>query len=311
MGKKTVRHYVADTDLQSKEIFQVLATALDVKKNPWKYREDMKNKILGMIFQKPSTRTRVSFEGAMLQMGGHAIYLSSKDIQLGRGETIADTSRVLSRYVDVIMARVFSHKDIETLAEHSRVPVINGLSDDLHPCQALADLMTIQEIKGKLNGIVLAYVGDGNNVCHSLILSGLMVGMDIKVATPEGYEPQETVVQQGQEIARTTGGSLKLVRDPVDAVSGADVVYTDVWASMGQEEESEIRRRIFRPYQVNESLFDMASEIAIFMHCLPAHRGEEVTDAVIDSPRSVVWEQAENRLHVQKALLIHLLETRI
>ncbi|MGQ9512797.1 ornithine carbamoyltransferase [Thermodesulfitimonas sp.] len=258
-------------------------------------------KTLAMIFQKPSTRTRVSFEMAMYQLGGYALYLNAQDLQLGRGETIADTARVLSRYVDGIMIRTFSQGDVVALAEAATVPVINGLTDWEHPCQILADLMTILEAKGRFEGLKVAWVGDGNNVCHSLLLAAPRVRMDIAVATPPGYAPHPEIVAAAKEAA--VGSKVEVLNDPVEAVREADVVVTDVWASMGQEAEHTKRVRIFQPYQVNASLLRHARPDCIFLHCLPAHRGEEVTDAVIDGPASRVWDEAENRLHVQKALL--------
>ena len=269
--------------------------------------EPLKNKNLAMIFEKASTRTRVSFEVAMGQLGGHALYLNPQDLQLGRGETIADTARVLSRYVDAILYRAFRHEDVAELAKWATVPVINGLSDWEHPCQALADLFTVQEHRGDLKGLKLAYVGDGNNVCHSLILAAALVGMDASVGCPDKFRPHATVVKQAKEIAARTDAKLSIQADPVDAVKGADVVYTDVWVSMGMEKEKGERERIFQPYQVNQQLVNKAKEDAIVMHCLPAHRGLEITDEVIDGPKSVVWDQAENRLHAQKALLVKLL----
>ena len=306
----TPRAFLADTDFTREEYEEILESAARIKRRPEEYASALRGEILAMIFQKPSTRTRVSFEVAMLQMGGHALYLGARDLQLGRGETIADTARVLSRYVSAIMARVFDHADVETLAACASVPVINGLSDALHPCQALADLFTIKEKRGRLAGLVLAYVGDGNNVCHSLMLAGTLMGLRVRVATPPGYEPQETWVRKASESARRYGGELKLFTDPHEAVRGAAVVYTDVWASMGQEKEAETRKTVFRPYQVNRALMDAAGAEALFMHCLPAHRNDEVTDDVIDGPRSIVWDQAENRLHAQKALLYRLLTSR-
>ena len=263
----------------------------------------LEGKTVGMIFQKPSTRTRVSFEVGIYQLGGLGLYFSANDLQLRRGETIADTARVLSRYVDAIVARVYAHKDVEDLAKYASVPVINALSDFSHPCQALADYQTILEKKGRIAGLKIAYVGDGNNVAHSLMIAGTKLGANVVVATPEGYEPDERVIRWAEQNAAESGGSFELLHDPVQAVKDADVVYTDVWASMGQEAEAEIRRKVFRPFQVNKELVKHAKPDFIFMHCLPAHRGEEVTDDVIDGPNSVVWDQAENRLHAQKALM--------
>jgi len=267
----------------------------------------LQGKTLGMIFQKSSTRTRVSFEVAMHQLGGHALFLNSNDLQLGRGESIADTGRVLSRYLDGIMIRTFAQADVEELARYATIPVINGLTDLLHPCQILADLQTIRERKGALAGLKLAYVGDGNNICHSLLFGCAKTGMHMSVASPEGYLPNETIVALAKEDAQQTGSRIGIFEDPVEAVRGADVVVTDVWASMGQEAEAAARSKVFAPYQVNEILVRHAKPNFIFLHCLPAHRGEEVTGAVIDGSHSLVWDEAENRLHAQKAVLALLL----
>jgi ornithine carbamoyltransferase len=256
-----------------------------------------------MIFEKPSTRTRVSFEVGMWQLGGYALYLSISDLQLGRGETIADTAQTLSRYVNGIMARVFAHQTILDLVKYSKVPVINGLSDMTHPCQGLADLFTIYEKKGRLHGLKLAYVGDGNNVAHSLLYGCSKVGMNITLACPKGYEPHPEVVLKAKEEGKISGCIVKVTKDPKEAARGADIIYTDVWASMGQEKEHEKRIKIFKPYQVHTKLIKEAKEDYLFMHCLPAHRGEEVTDEVADSKNSIIFDQAENRLHTQKALL--------
>jgi ornithine carbamoyltransferase len=263
----------------------------------------LKGKTLAMIFEKPSTRTRVSFEVGMWQLGGYALYLSSTDLQLGRGETIGDTAQVLSRYVSGIMARVFAHQTILDLVKYSKVPVINGLSDFSHPCQGLADLFTVYEKKGRLEGLKLAYVGDGNNVAHSLLYGCSKVGMNITLGCPKGYEPDSRVVEQAKEEAKRTGCEVKVIHDPKEAVKGADVIYTDVWASMGKEKEREERLKILKPYQVNPQLVQGAKEDYLFMHCLPAHRGEEVTDEVADSRNSVILDQAENRMHTQKAVM--------
>jgi ornithine carbamoyltransferase len=269
--------------------------------------EPLRNKNLAMIFEKSSTRTRVSFEVGMAQLGGHALYLNPQDLQLGRGETIADTARALSRYVDAIVYRAFRHEDVAELAKWATVPVINALDDREHPCQALADVFTVQEHKGEPKGLKLAYVGDGNNVCNSLLLASAVVGMDIAVACPDKFRPDPAIVRQAKEVASRTGSKVAILPDPVDAVKGADVVYTDVWVSMGMEKEKSERERIFQPYQVNQQLVNKAKDDAIVMHCLPAHRGLEITDEVVDGPKSVVWDQAENRLHAQKALLVTLL----
>jgi ornithine carbamoyltransferase len=287
------------------EIEQILKTAELLKSQHLRGEEHLllKGKTLAMIFEKPSTRTRVSFEVGMWQLGGYALYLNASDLQLGRGETIADTARVLSRYVDGIMARVFAHQTILDLAQYSGVPVINGLSDFTHPCQVLADLFTIYEKKGRLPGLKLAYVGDASNVAHSLLYGCSKVGMDITLGCPKGFEPNPQVVSEAREEAKRSGCEVNLTNDPKAAVKGADIVYTDVWTSMGKEKEHGKRVKIFRPYQVNAKLVKEAKEDYLFMHCLPAHRGEEVTDEVADSKYSVIFDQAENRLHVQKALL--------
>jgi ornithine carbamoyltransferase len=269
--------------------------------------EPLRGKSLAMIFEKSSTRTRVSFEVGMTQLGGHALFLSPNDLQLGRGETIADTARVLSRYVDGIMYRAYRNENMRELARYASVPVINGLDDKEHPCQIIADLLTIREKKGDLAGVKLAYVGDGNNVCNSLLLGCAIVGMRMTAATPKGYEPDASMVEEAQRIAKGSGGHIEIVHAPDDAAQNSDVVYTDVWVSMGMEKEREERERIFRPYQVNSKLVAMAKSDAIVMHCMPAHRGLEITDEVIDGPQSVVFDQAENRLHAQKAILARLL----
>jgi len=260
-----------------------------------------------MIFQKPSTRTRVSFEVAMFQLGGHGLYLSASDLQLGRGETISDTGKVLSRYLDGIMIRTFAQKDVEELAQSAEIPVINGLTDLLHPCQVLADLQTVREHKGDLRGLKLAYLGDGNNVCHSLLYGCAKMGMHISVASPQDYLPVPHIVEEARSVAGETGGSVTILLSPLEAVQDADVVVTDVWASMGQEAEQKERLKIFAPYQVNTDLVRRAKPDFIFMHCLPAHRGEEVSDEIIDGSHSVVFDEAENRLHAQKALLALLM----
>ena len=292
-------------DLTKEVIEQILKTSELLKLQSLRGQEHplLKGKTLAMIFEKPSTRTRVSFEAGMWQLGGYALYLSATDLQLGRGETIGDTAQVLSRYVNGIMARVFAHQTILDLVKYSTVPVINGLSDFTHPCQGLADLFTIYEKKGQLSGLKLGYLGDGNNVAHSLIYGCSKVGMDIGLACPKGYEPNPKVVAEGREEARKRGRVATVTNDPVEVVLGADIIYTDVWASMGKEKEHEERVKIFKPYQVNAELVKRAKQDYIFMHCLPAHRGEEVTDEVADSKNSVIFDQAENRLHTQKALM--------
>ena len=260
-------------------------------------------KSLGMIFQKSSTRTRVSFEVGMYQLGGQALFLSSNDLQIGRGEPIQDTARVLSRYLDAILIRTYSHQEVEQLAQYADVPVINGLTDDFHPTQVIADLITIQEHKGHLKGIQFAYVGDGNNMTHSLMIGGAKTGMNVTVACPEKYMPKPEIVALAQQYAAEYGGSVTVIHDPKEAIAGADVVYTDTWASMGQEAEKEVRKKAFAGYQVDSAMMALAKPDAIFMHCLPAYRGWEVTDEVMESAQSVVFDEAENRLHAHKAIL--------
>ena len=291
--------------LTEEELEQILKTSELLKYQLLRGEEHLllKGKTLAMIFEKPSTRTRVSFEVGMWQLGGYALYLSASDLQLGRGETIADTAQVLSRYVNGIMARVFAHRTILDLVKYSRVPVINGLSDFTHPCQGLADLFTIYEKKGRLSGLKLAYVGDGNNVAHSLLYGCSKVGMNITLACPKGYEPDPEVVSEAKEEGRRSGCKVNVINDPKEAVRGADVIYTDVWASMGKEKEHEQRNKVFKAYQINGKLVKGAKKDYLFMHCLPAHRGEEVTDEVADSRNSVIFDQAENRLHTQKAVM--------
>ena len=313
MKTKTVKNSRKDLatlgDVTSAELeaWFDLALKLKAEKKAGKAHDLLAGKNLAMIFQKSSTRTRVSFEIAMRQLGGGGLYLSGSELQLGRGETIADTARVLSRYVDGIMARVYAHSDILALAEHATVPVINGLSDFSHPCQAVADYLTVLEHKKRLKGLCLAYVGDGNNVAHSLLYGGAKLGVSVTIVCPKGYEPEPRVVEEAAADGKKTGARI-LVSNDVSAVKGADVIYTDVWASMGQEKEHEERVRIFKPYQVNSRLMAMTGKPdALFMHCLPAHRGEEVTDEVVDSRQSVVFDEAENRLHAQKAILVSLM----
>lgn len=301
------RDYVNENDWPAADVAALLERAASIKRAPRDFRGALAGKTLAMIFEKSSTRTRVSFEAGMFQLGGLGMFLSARDLQLGRGEPIADTARVLSRYVDGIMARTFAHATVEGLAAHGSVPVINGLSDLLHPCQALADFLTVRERFGDVRGFPLCYVGDGNNVAHSLLLTGAKLGAHVTVVTPPGFEPQERVVLWAQATARETGGRVRVTHSPEEGVAGARAVYTDVWASMGQEEEAAGRARAFEGYRVTARLFDAAAPDAIFLHCLPAHRGEEVEAAVIDSPASAVFDQAENRLHAQKALLVSLL----
>ena len=286
-----------------------LKTALDLADELKELRKQgeahelLPGRTLGMIFQKPSTRTRVSFEVGIFELGGHGLYLSANDLQLGRGETIRDTGHVLERYLDAIMIRTFAQEDVEELAEHAEIPVINGLTDYAHPCQALADLMTIRERLGRLSGARLAYLGDGNNVCVSLMVGAARFGMRFVAATPAGYEPDSTAVNAARRAAVQMGGTVELVGDPREAAREADVLYTDVWTSMGQEEESERRRKDLAGFQIDDALLSEASPDAIVLHCLPAHHGEEITEEVLYGPHSAVWDQAENRLHAQKALL--------
>ncbi len=294
-------------DLTTEEIRDLLSQAFDIKANPAKYSESLKGKALALIFEKPSLRTRVTFDVGIHQLGGFSVYLSPLEINLGKRESVRDVAKNLEHMVQGIMVRTFAHEVAVQLAEQASIPVINGLTDFSHPCQALADYMTILELKEDFHDMKVAYVGDGNNVAHSLIYGAARLGIHIAVATPAGYGPSPEVVKWAGEHAGETGARIELMRSPGEAVDGADVVYTDVWTSMGQEGESERRREIFRPYQVNEALFGRARSDAIFMHCLPAHRGEEVTDGVIDSSRSVVFQQAENRLHIQKAVLLYLM----
>ncbi|MFT7625706.1 MAG: ornithine carbamoyltransferase [Myxococcota bacterium] len=303
----TVRHLRTLDDLSSDELRHVLALAAKVKSHPENYRTALQGKTLAMIFQKKSTRTRVSFEVGMYQLGGSALFLSSNDIQIGRGEPISDTARVLSRYCDIIMARVYGHDDIEQLAEHATVPVINGLSDATHPCQVLADLQTIEERFGRLAGRHMVYVGDGNNMTHSLMLGCPRVGMDFTAVTPPGYEVDPEYLARARAYAAETGVSVNVSTDPIEGVRGANVIYTDVWASMGQESEQAERVEKFQGYIVDQAMLERAADDCIFMHCLPAHRGEEVSAEVCDGPQSVIFDEAENRLHAQKALMLFLM----
>nr|WP_301626816.1 ornithine carbamoyltransferase [Paenibacillus apis] len=296
-------------DYTSEEIRYLLDLAIDIKakQKAGEVYQPLKGKTIGLIFEKSSTRTRVSFEVGMFQLGGHALFLSKNDIQLGRGETIADTAGVMSRYLDGIMIRTFGHDKVVDLARYASIPVINGLSDLAHPCQVLADYQTLLEHKGKLAGLKLAYVGDGNNMAHSLMIGGAKLGVHVSIASPEGYEPDAQVVAAAQAIARETGAVIEVVRDPKAAVQHADAIYSDVWASMGFEEEQKARELAFASYQVDEELASHAKPDYVFMHCLPAHRGEEVSEGVIDGPHSIIFDQAENRLHAQKALMVALM----
>jgi ornithine carbamoyltransferase len=299
--------FISIHDLTLYEFSQILDLTREIKERPQRFQRKLKNKILAMIFEKPSLRTRVTFEVGMLQLGGEAIYLSPSDIQMGTRESAFDVAKNLERWVDGIMIRTFAHKDVVELAQAAGIPVINGLTDLLHPCQAMADFFTIKEKQGDLQNFKLAYVGDGNNVCHSLLFAAAKAGSTMSIATPRGFEPKPEIVSQAEEDAKGTGAKFSFSNDPLEAVKEADAVYTDVWTSMGQEHEKEKRGKIFAAYQVNRKLMAKAKANALFMHCLPAHRGEEVTDDVIDSSQSVVYYQAENRLHIQKAILLLLL----
>lgn len=302
------RDYITLADYSSEEIWYLLELARDLKDKqkkgiPHKYLD---GKTLGMIFQKASTRTRVSFEAAMYHLGGLGMFLSKNDLQIGRGEPIQDTARVLARYCDGILIRTFKHQEVLDLAHYANVPVINGLTDDYHPTQALADLLTIWEHKGALAGLKLAYIGDGNNVAHSLMIAGALTGMEVVVASPQGYEPNPAVVNKAKSLAKDQT-KIRVVLEPEEAATQAQILYTDVWASMGQEEEAQARKKVLGKYQINDELLKLADKKAIAMHCLPAHRGEEITDEVIEGPQSVVFDEAENRLHAHKAILAALL----
>jgi ornithine carbamoyltransferase len=301
------RDFLSIDDLSNDELLALLDLAANVKANRGEYANRLAGKSAALIFEKPSTRTRVSFEVACADLGIHPLALSGNDLQLGRGETIEDTGRVLARYVDVIVLRTFGQDRLTRMADAADVPVVNALSDYSHPCQALADLQTVRERKGSLAGLTLTYLGDGNNVTHSLLFAGAKAGMHVRVATPEGFEPLPDVVKRAEEIAGETGGSVRVTNDPAAACEGADVLYTDVWASMGQESESDVRAKIFPPYRIDAAAVGRAADDCVVLHCLPAHRGDEITDDVIDGPQSAVWDQAENRLHAQKALLLWLL----
>ncbi len=299
------RDFIALIDYTPEELRYLIQQAIELKRmqKAGEVYQPLRGKTLGMIFEKNSTRTRVSFEVGMYQLGGQALFLSGQDLQLGRGETIMDTAQTLSRYLNGIMIRTYAHKTVIELARGATIPVINGLTDLMHPCQALADYQTIYEKKGKLEGLKLAYIGDGNNMSHSLMMGGSKLGVHVAVATPEGYEPDEEIVKMSQEQAEQTGGRITLHRDPKEAAADADIIYTDVWASMGFEQEQAEREKAFRDYQVNDDLVRYAKPDYLFMHCLPAHRGEEVAESVIDGPNSIIFDQAENRLHAQKAIM--------
>jgi ornithine carbamoyltransferase len=301
-----MKDFLTIADLSSAEMLALLDLAVRIKKK-WQAGEStpyLQNKVLGMVFQKPSLRTRVSFDVGMLQLGGNALYLSPNEIQLGKRESIADVARVVSRYVNIVIARVFGHHDVVEFARYATVPVINALSDFSHPCQGMADFLTILEHKGTFSGLKLTYLGDGNNVATSLLFGAALLGIHFAIATPKGYELPPAVWTLGQKLAAENSAVLTAMVDPVAAVTDADVIYTDTWTSMGQEEEAELRRKVFPPYQVNEKILAYAKDDVIVMHCLPAHRGEEITDAVADGEHSVLFDQAENRLHAQKAIMV-------
>ena len=295
------RDFLAIPDYSREELLNLFDLAERMRSGAFT-EKPLTGKSLAMIFMKSSTRTRVSFEVGTWQLGGHALFLSPRDVQLGRGEPIADTARVLSRYVDGIMIRTFGHDEVEELARHATVPVINGLTDLLHPCQILADILTIRQHLGTIDGRKVAWIGDGNNMANSWINAAYRLGFDLTLACPEGYDPDRSILERAQ-----SGANVRVVRDPAEAVDGADVVNTDVWASMGQEEEQAVREKAFKGYIVDDALMSRAQQDAIFMHCLPAHRGEEVAASVIDGPQSVVWDEAENRLHIQKAIMANLM----
>ncbi len=297
---------IMDADKLFIENILSLTSMLKGKQKRGEEYTPLKGKTAALIFEKPSTRTRVSFDVGIYQLGGYGIYMDTQGSQIGRGEPIKDTARVLSRYVDFIIIRTFEQQKVEELARFSDVPVINALTDEEHPCQVLSDLFTIYEFLGKLKGVKVAYVGDGNNMCNSWLVAAAIVGIDFYAATPKGYEPLEAYVKRAKEISQRTGSKIVVTDDPVEAVKDADIIYTDVWASMGKEKEAEQRKETFMPYQVNANLVKHAKPEFLFMHCLPAHRGEEVTDEIIESRHSIVWDQAENRLHTQKALLLKL-----
>jgi ornithine carbamoyltransferase len=307
MTMHSKKDFVSIRDYSTAEIREILSEAFVIKANPLKYVDALKGKTLALIFEKPSLRTRVTFDVGIQQMGGFSVCLLPNEISLGKRESIRDVAKNLERMVQGIMIRTFGHEIVEQMALHASVPVINGLTDVSHPCQAMADYMTMLELKHDLQGLKLAYVGDGNNVAHSLMFGAARLGVHLAVATPPGYEPRAAAARWSMDNAPGTDAIIEIGSDPEQAVSGADVVYTDVWASMGQEDETAKRREVFRRYQVNEKLFSLAKPDAIFMHCLPAHRGEEVTDDVMDCSRSAVFQQAENRLHAQKSILLALM----
>jgi ornithine carbamoyltransferase len=303
-----VKDFLTIRDFDSGELQHLLDLARDIKANPGRFAESLKGKTLALIFEKPSLRTRVSFDVGIQQLGGYSVYLSPAEINLGKRESIYDVAKNLERMVQGIMIRTFGHDIVDKMAEYADIPIINGLTDFSHPCQAMADFLTIAEIKGPLSGLKVAYVGDGNNVSNSLMFAAARFGVHIAIGAPAGYQPAPGVTAWTRTEGAKTGSTCLITEDPAEAVAAADVVYTDTWASMGQESEAYARKAVFRPFQVNASLFAKAKPDSIFMHCLPAHRGDEVTDEVIDSPRSVVFQQAENRLHAQKAIMLELMK---
>lgn len=306
--KLSVSDLIAERDLSRQDIDLVFNLAARVKSSPASYARALQGKQLALLFEKPSLRTRVTFEVGMTSMGGFALILDHSKPRLGERESVRDVARNLERWVNGIVARTFAQQTVEELADHASIPVINGLTDLFHPCQALADFFTLEEKFGKLRGLEMSFIGDGNNMAHSLMMVAAKLGVSIRIATPRGYEPLEEIVREAKRYAAKSGAKIRLLLDPLEAVSGAQAVYTDVWTSMGQEHSAHLRAQIFAPFRVTENLMAEAGSDAVFMHCLPAHRGEEVTEAVIDSPRSIVFDQAENRLHVQKAILLLLLQ---
>ncbi|MFA6141745.1 MAG: ornithine carbamoyltransferase [Candidatus Omnitrophota bacterium] len=295
-------------ELEAGSIFEIMDLAGEVKSNKAKYADSLKGKSIGLIFQKPSNRTRVSFEIGMVQLGGHAAYLGPNEIDMGKRESVKDVASVLSKYLDGMVARTFKHDDVRELAKYATVPVINGLSDRAHPCQALGDIFTIREKFGSFKNITLSYIGDGNNVLNSLMCAAAKVGLNMKIAAPKGYEVTKELVEIAKSFAKKSGSKLEFSNDPKWAADGADIIYTDVWVSMGQEKESEKREKDFKSFQINDAIMKKAKSKCLVMHCLPAHRGQEITDSVIDSKNSIIYDQAENRLHVQKAILLKLLK---
>jgi len=302
------KDFLSIRDFSPGQIRHLLGLAHRIKAHPGAYRDALSGKALAMIFEKPSLRTRVTFDVGIHQLGGFSLYLSPAEINLGKRESVYDVARNLERMVQGIMVRTFAHEIVEAIAEYAAVPVINGLTDYSHPCQAMADYLTMWEIKGRLAGLKIAFIGDGNNVAHSLMFLGAQLGAHVRIASPPGFEPKPDAIEWANQRCSETGAICAVTNDPLEAVCQADVVYTDVWASMGQEDETQKRRRHFLPYQINSALFGLAKPDAIFLHCLPAHRGEEVTDEVIDSSRSAVFQEAENRLHVQKAIMLELMQ---